>query len=132
MVLPILIAGALLAILAWFRFGGQVKNTTAVQLLKQGATIVDVRTEEEYQTDHIPSAMNVPLNHLSRQAPGQFPRKDTVLLLHCLGGGRSLIGRSMLKRLGYTRVYNLGSVTRARTLWEQSRDVQSDRTPADR
>jgi rhodanese-related sulfurtransferase len=35
------------------------------------------------------------------------------LLLHCLSGARSGIGKGMLKRMGYRQVFNLGSYGRA-------------------
>jgi phage shock protein E len=118
--LPLLVAGAFLALLTWFRRGGQLKADQAVALLRDGVRIVDVRTPAEFNAAHLTGAVNLPLNHLAEQAPEILPSKDEVVLLHCLSGGRSLIARVLLRRRGYSRVHNLGSLARARTLLSRS------------
>jgi phage shock protein E len=109
----VLLAGAGLVI--WMR-SGQVGATEARHFLEQGARVVDVRTPGEFGRDAVPGAVNIPLSVLAEEAPRQFPDRSTVLLLHCLSGGRSQMGCRKLRALGYSRVYNLGSVGRARSL----------------
>jgi phage shock protein E len=86
---------------------------TARQFLKEGALIVDVRNPGEFNSGHVPGAINVPLGELSAEAPRRFPDKNRVLLLHCLSGTRSGIARGQLRKIGYSSVYNLGSYGRA-------------------
>jgi rhodanese-related sulfurtransferase len=129
--LPILIAGALLALLAWFRHGGQVRAGTAIELLHKGAAVVDVRTPPEFNANPLPGAINLPLDHVSQLALQNFPDKATILMLHCRSGGRSLIARGILRRRGYTQVHNLGSLSRARALLEQRDGARPSPTSAD-
>lgn len=80
--------------------------------------MIDVRTPEEFRAGHIQDAVNIPLGQVVDGIARQVSDKDRVLLLHCLSGGRSGIAIQELRGLGYTRVFNLGSLTRARTVVE--------------
>jgi len=64
--------------------------------------IFDVRKEGEYQSEHIVSARNTPLDFLN-DFVSEFP-KDKIFYLHCLGGYRSVIAASILKSRG---IHNL-------------------------
>ena len=50
-------------------------------------------TPEEFQSGHVPNAINLPLSSVANDVIKQFPNKDQVLLLHCLGGGRSAVAQ---------------------------------------
>ncbi len=88
----------------------------ARQLLREGALVVDVRNPGEFNSGHVPGAINVPLGDLSAEAPRRLPDKNRVLLLHCLSGARSGIAKGQLRKLGYSNVFNLGSYGRAETI----------------
>jgi len=90
-----------------------VPPAAARDWLKQGARVIDVRSEGEFQERHLPGAVNVPLDRLRAEIPRLAPNKDLPLLLHCLSGGRSGIGKASLRRMGYRNVFNLGSYGRA-------------------
>lgn len=75
-----------------------------------GATIVDVRTEEEYNAAHIPNAILVPNESIGEAAPDALPDKDAVLLIHCRTGVRSKQASDKLVKLGYTKVYDFGGI----------------------
>jgi len=90
-----------------------ISPSAARKLLLQGALVVDVRSAGEYQAEHLPEAVNVPLGELRNRLPGLAKDKDQVLLLHCLSGGRSGIAKRQLKGMGYRNVFNLGSYGRA-------------------
>ena len=81
--------------------------------LNKGALVIDVRSEGEFQERHLPGAINIPLGQLREEIARRAPDKEQPLLLHCLSGGRSGMGKSALKRLGYRNVFNLGSYGRA-------------------
>jgi len=91
----------------------QVKPAAAQALLQKGALVIDVRSESEYQERHLPKAINIPLNRLEAEIGHVAPNKEQPLLLHCLSGGRSGVGTSTLKKMGYVNVSNLGSYGRA-------------------
>jgi len=88
----------------------------AGRLVKEGAVIVDVRTEDEYKSAHLKNAINVPLNDITNQIGRLVPDRNRVLLLHCRSGSRSFMGKRILKRMKYDNVYNLGSFGRAKRM----------------
>ena len=97
----------------------QVKPAEARAWLNQGALVIDVRSEAEFQERHLPGAINIPLGRLRDEIARHAPDKDRPLLLHCLSGARSGMGTSILKKLGYKHVFNLGSFARAEKLIRQ-------------
>lgn len=92
---------------------GLVGVAAAREHLRRGAKVIDVRSPQEFGSRHLPGAINIPLGELSDRIAAKVPNKDTVLLLHCLSGGRSALGKRTLKGLGYSQVFNLGSYGRA-------------------
>ena len=63
-----------------------------------GAILVDVREADEFQSGHIPGAVNEPLSGIANTA---LP-KDRPLYLYCLRGTRSRRAVGILKKMGYT------------------------------
>ena len=90
-----------------------VRPEAARAMLENGARVIDVRSEGEYQERHLPGAVNVPLGRLRDGIARHAPDKEQALLLHCLSGGRSGMGKSMLRKMGYRNAFNLGSYGRA-------------------
>ncbi len=72
--------------------------------------IVDVRTLEEFQSGHVPGAINVPNEGILNEMPDQLPDKDQELLLYCRSGRRSADAAHKLIALGYTKVYDFGGI----------------------
>lgn len=78
---------------------------------KPEALILDVRQEEEYITGHADGAVLFPLDTISAEtAAAVIPRRDTPLLVYCRSGRRSLLAAKTLAQLGYTNVYDMGSL----------------------
>lgn len=90
---------------------GQVSSAQARELVKGGARLVDVRTAAEYSSGHIDGALNVPLQELASRL-NKLGAKDQPVVLYCASGSRSAMARSMLKRHGFTQVFNLGAMHR--------------------
>jgi phage shock protein E len=107
---------AVAAAFAWFRRSGQMPAKDAIELLKRGAMLVDVRTNTEYSDEHLPHAINMPHDRIEELLPQRVHDKRQPLLLHCHSGMRSSMARRKLTKLGYTRVFNLGSYSRATAL----------------
>ncbi len=99
---------------------GSISPDAARAFLRQGAKVIDVRSPEEFRARHLPNALNIPLGELGEQIGRHAPNQEEVLLLHCLSGGRSGMGRRILKRMGYTKVFNLGSLARAERIVRDS------------
>ena len=107
---------AVAGVLAVFGFLKQINSVTeesARKYLQQGAKVIDVRTAQEYSERHLPKTINIPLGELKQRIASEAPNKETILLLHCLSGGRSSVGTQTLKGMGYKNVFNLGSFERA-------------------
>ena len=102
-----------------------VRPAVARDWLKQGAKVIDVRSNAEFHERHLPGAVNVPLDRLREEIPRLAPNKDLPLLLHCLSGGRSGIGKASLRKLGYRNVFNLGSYGRAEKILGDQSQVRS-------
>ena len=110
------IIGGGIAGLVIFKRLAFVAPAKARESLKAGGIIIDVRSEAEFKEGHLPKALNIPLDRLGEEIARRAPDKNRPILLHCLSGGRSGIGRSILKRHGYLNVSNLGSYQRARKI----------------
>ena len=108
-----IILGAAIAAFLIYKRLTLMRPDTALDWLNQGAKIIDVRTEREFQQQHLPGVVNIPLDRLREEIGRVAPSKDQPLLLHCLSGGRSGSGTAMLKEMGYRNVFNLGSYGRA-------------------
>ena len=90
-----------------------VRPEMARDWLKKGARVIDVRSQGEFQERHLPAAENIPLDRLREEIARLAPNKEQPLLLHCLSGTRSGMGKAMLKKMGYRNAFNLGSYGRA-------------------
>ena len=84
-----------------------IEPVAAKELLDStpSATLIDVRSLDEYVKSHPAGALNVSLQDLASGVPTVLPgRKDTPLVAVCKIGERSLQGMLLLKALGYRDV----------------------------
>ena len=88
------------------RFLGITPAPDFKELVKNGAQIIDVRSEGEYASGHIKNSINIPVNELS--ANSKKIKKDKVIITCCASGMRSASAKSILKRMGHPEVYNGG------------------------
>lgn len=77
------------------------------ELIENGALIVDVRSNSEFNRGHIPCSCNFPLNTLVNDC--QKVQKDCIIITCCATGMRSTAARQILKVKGYEQVYNGGA-----------------------
>lgn len=73
-------------------------------------TIVDVRTQAEYEQGYIPGAILVPNETIGDTQPEALPDQETVLLVYCRSGRRSKEAAEKLVALGYQTVYDFGGI----------------------
>jgi len=76
----------------------------AVQLVKAGAVLIDVRSEEEWQEGHIKAARLIPWQTMVATSPGLPADKNALIVTYCAKGSRAQLAAQKLKGLGYTRV----------------------------
>lgn len=73
----------------------------------QGAILLDVRSNQEYREGHLQGAINIPDFEIENRVQREIPKKNQLIVLYCQYGGRSKDVSMMMKRMGYTNVYNL-------------------------
>jgi phage shock protein E len=110
------LAIALVAFLVLLRRAELIGVKTAKDSIENGALLVDVRTPDEFNSSHLPNAMNIPLSGIEHLLPARIHDKNRVLLMHCESGVRSAIARRKAKSLGYPNAFNLGSHERAKRI----------------
>ena len=90
----------------------QITADEAAELMAEETDyiLLDVRTEEEYATEHIPGAICVPNETIGDSAPAELPDKDQRILIYCRSGNRSKDAAEKLVRLGYTRIIEFGGI----------------------
>ena len=72
--------------------------------------ILDVRTQEEYNSGHIENALLLPVNEIPLKAEATLPKKDAKILVYCRSGNRSATAAKSLIGMGYTNVYDFGGI----------------------
>lgn len=79
--------------------------------IKEGASIIDVRTPEEFRSGHVKGSVNIPLDKLQAQM-GKIDKSKPVITC-CRSGARSGMAADVLKRNGF-ECYNGGAWTSVR------------------
>ncbi|NZA27853.1 sulfurtransferase [Luteimonas sp. SJ-92] len=83
----------------------------------EGCVLVDVREPAEFQTGHLPGAINIPRGVLEFEveahpavanvADPALARKDRPLLVYCRTGGRAALAADALQRMGFSDVRSI-------------------------
>ncbi len=73
-------------------------------------TLLDVRTEEEFNESRIDGAMLIPFDELKDRAAAELTDKDARIFVYCRTGRRSEIAAKELVAMGYTNVYDFGGI----------------------
>lgn len=73
--------------------------------------MVDVREEEEYITGHAENALLFPVDDIDEPSAAMLlPDKNRPIILYCRSGRRSAEASEKLSKLGYTKLYDVGSL----------------------
>lgn len=78
------------------------------ELVRNGATILDVRSKSEFTYGHIRGSINIPVENLSSNF-NKLKGKNKVIITCCASGSRSASAKGILTRNGFTDVHNGGS-----------------------
>ena len=79
------------------------------QTLAAGATLLDVRTTDEFIANSLSAARNIPLALLPSLAD-EHMEKHKPVYIYCRSGGRAIIAERILAGLGFTDVTSIGSI----------------------
>lgn len=66
--------------------------------------IVDVRTDKEWEEDHLSNTLHIPIGSLVTELPEKIPNKDAQILFVCKKGIRASGVVTIAHKLGYKNV----------------------------
>ena len=78
-------------------------------LVKEGALIVDVRTHDEFQAEHLEGSKNIPLDTVRKELK-KMKKLNKPIITVCRSGNRSAMATSILSSAGI-KAYNGGPWT---------------------
>jgi rhodanese-related sulfurtransferase len=79
-----------------------------LEKIQSGATILDVRTPDEFRDGAYKGAVNIPLSDLGIRKAELKP--DVPVVVYCASGARSAKGARLLKEAGFRDVINAGGL----------------------
>lgn len=78
---------------------------------KPNALLVDVRPAAAYAAGHIPGSINIPWSDMGRMMK-ICPDTSTPIYIYCKNGNYSRQAVTLLKKLGYKDLTNIGGINR--------------------
>lgn len=85
--------------------------------IKRGATLIDVREDNEFEAGHAVGARHMGRGVIERDIVQTIPDKDAKIILYCGGGYRSALATDNLQKMGYTNVWSMAGGWHA---WEEA------------
>ena len=83
-------------------------KVSLIDLVNEGAVILDVRTKGEFSQGHIKGSVNIPVEKLSANL-NKFKGKSKPIITCCASGSRSASAKGILTSNGFTNVHNGGA-----------------------
>lgn len=81
----------------------------------QNVKIIDVRTEVEFFSDHIPGAENIDIEkgeeYFENEIKERYPNKSTIIVVYCRSGNRSSRAWKLLDKLNYINIFDFGALS---------------------
>lgn len=89
--------------------GKDITYETAKKIIKKEKEcyLIDVRSKQEYEEEHLNEAINICLYNLERSIEKEIKNKQAIIILYCVSGIRSKKGKEILENMGYKNVYSL-------------------------
>lgn len=89
-----------------------ISSKEAQQMIEDNkdALILDVRTAAEYESGHIPNAVNLSNEDIQAGKVDSLKDKSQLIMVYCRSGNRSRQAAQKLAELGYTNVVDFGSI----------------------
>ena len=75
--------------------------------LPQGALLIDVRTQKEYDEKHLDGAILIPHDSVTDHIPGFALNRNAIVYVYCGTGRRAEKALKALNSAGYRNVINL-------------------------
>ena len=82
----------------------------SAKIIADNGQLIDVRTPEEYATEHAKGSINIPITTIQN---GDLTKisKDKPVYLYCRTGHRAGLVKTILEQNGYKNVTNLGGLS---------------------
>ena len=89
-----------------------IKGEIAMDFVNNSkAVLIDVRTFEEFEVNHIEGAINIPVDEITKERLKEITEdKLDNIIVYCRSGNRSKTAAIKIIELGYTNVFDLGSI----------------------
>ncbi len=113
-------------IAAWKAAGKEIDRVERIspdqflrEISEEQSVVFDIRRKDEYTTEHVPNAVNLPLEEINDWAEKAGNTEN--LYIHCAGGYRSMIAASILKSRGIHQFKEVdGGFSAIRRLMEET------------
>lgn len=79
------------------------------------ATVIDVRTADEFKSGHFSGSMNIPVEKISKSAK-RLGDKDSPKIIYCASGARAKQAARKLKSMGYSSIHVGGTLAQMNKL----------------
>ena len=101
---------SVLSVMSFCSFAQEVKNISAEQLLAADTSnwlILDVRSEKEFNSGHVPGAMNIAHSEIVSNLPTLLAYKDKPVVVYCRSGYRAGKAADILAKEGFSQLKHL-------------------------
>jgi rhodanese-related sulfurtransferase len=98
----------LVVLVLFLRPRPDISGSNARKLVTQGATLIDVRSANEFASGHVDGAKNIPVDTIGTRLD-EIP-KDKPVVVYCQSGVRSARAAHVLRTKGYAAVHDLGGI----------------------
>ena len=88
-------------------------NDAALELGCGAATLIDVRSDEDWKAGHARGAKHLNRGEVEVEIEEQVPDLDQRIICYCGGGSRSALAADNLQKMGYTNVASMAGGFRA-------------------
>ena len=95
----------------------EVNVEQTLDRMKQGARLIDVREDNEWQRGHAAGAEHLGRGIIERDIETAVPEHGAELILYCGGGYRSALAADNLQKMGYRNVYSMAGGWKA---WQEA------------
>jgi rhodanese-related sulfurtransferase len=95
----------------------EVSVAETIERQRDGATLIDVREDNEWEAGHARGAIHMGRGVIERDIVHKISDKDAELILYCGGGYRSALAADNLQKMGYTNVLSMAG---GWTAWKEA------------
>jgi phage shock protein E len=86
--------------------GNTKQAAQAWPMIEDGALLIDVRTQAEFDAGHLDGAINISWEETSALMDAIGDDKDRPVVVYCRSGNRSGMSKKALDAKGYTNIFN--------------------------